>query len=441
MLLTGLISRWLATSSLFSIPATESQPTLRLDANNEFHIAIFADLHYGEEEDGWGITQDVNSTRVMNNILNSEKPDFVILNGDLVTGENTFLTNSTKYLDVVVTPLVEHNVGWASTYGNHDSQYNLSREALYQEETKYIQSYTKHSPPEVSGITNYYLLIFPHEAKTTDIPIAVLWFFDSQGGAPFQAAVNTESIPDWVDLSIATWFLSEQATLKTKYGKDLPSLAFVHIPVTAFITVQDNLLPNAGEESAHFPGLNDDVPLAYEGTGWQDFPFMQALVDTPRLHSVYSGHDHGNAWCANWPSGVYDPKGVSAPHVCFCKHTGYGGYGSWNRGSRNLRLSFKENGEMEVDTWVRMENGEVVQSLFIFANGISTILSDLDLFSAQSPVENSEALIDRCLIATSLFLTENINITFAAKKTQLMQLLGSPQFSIYTDAQVEGRQC
>ncbi len=79
MLLTGLISRWLATSPLFSIRATELEPTLRLDANNEFHIAIFSDLHYGEEEDGWGITQDVNSTRVMNNILNSEKPDFVIL--------------------------------------------------------------------------------------------------------------------------------------------------------------------------------------------------------------------------------------------------------------------------------------------------------------------------------------------------------------------------
>jgi predicted MPP superfamily phosphohydrolase len=79
MFLTGLISRWLVASPLFTARTKESQPKLRLDANNEFHIAIFSDLHYGEEEDGWGITQDVNSTRVMNNILNSEKPDFVVL--------------------------------------------------------------------------------------------------------------------------------------------------------------------------------------------------------------------------------------------------------------------------------------------------------------------------------------------------------------------------
>jgi hypothetical protein len=37
--------------------------------------------------------------------------------------------------------LVEHGVPWASTYGNHDSQFNLSREALFQEENKYSLSY------------------------------------------------------------------------------------------------------------------------------------------------------------------------------------------------------------------------------------------------------------------------------------------------------------
>lgn len=79
MLLTGLISRWLVASPLFTARTAKHQPKLRLDANNEFHISIFSDLHYGEEEDGWGITQDVNSTRVMNNILVSEQPDFVVL--------------------------------------------------------------------------------------------------------------------------------------------------------------------------------------------------------------------------------------------------------------------------------------------------------------------------------------------------------------------------
>jgi hypothetical protein len=250
-------------------------------------------------------------------------------------------------------------VRWASIYGNHDSQFNLSREALFEEENKYSLSYTQHSPIGFPGITNYYLPLYAQEKDCDGTPLAILWFFDSQGGAPFQAAADSETVPNWVEPHIADWFLNEQALLKYKYGKDLPSLAFVHIPPTAFLAVQNTLLPNIGEESAHFPGLNDDVPLAAEGDGTQDVPFMQALVDTPGLHSVYSGHDHGDAWCANWPNVTGVEKGVSTPHLCFCKHTGYGGYGNWNRGSRILKLSFGT--EMEVATWVRMENGEIVQ--------------------------------------------------------------------------------
>jgi hypothetical protein len=83
MLFFNLFARWMATTHLFQSPASDTkisrQSLLRLNEKNEFHIAIFSDLHYGEEEDGWGIDQDVNSTRVMNHILDSEDPDFVIL--------------------------------------------------------------------------------------------------------------------------------------------------------------------------------------------------------------------------------------------------------------------------------------------------------------------------------------------------------------------------
>jgi hypothetical protein len=51
-------------------------------------------------------------------------------------------------------------------------------------------------------------------------------------------------------------------------------------------------------------------------------------VSTPGLQSVYSGHDHGDAWCANWPNVAGIVNNGSTPHVCFCKHTGYGGYGN-----------------------------------------------------------------------------------------------------------------
>jgi hypothetical protein len=185
--------------------------------------------------------------------------------------------------------------------------------------------------------------------------VAILWFFDSQGGFPFQVPPSSQSLPDFVEPSAAAWFVSEQEKISEKWG-EVPSFAFVHIPPTAFLTVQKTLLPTAGQESSHLPGLNDDVPLDAEGDGSQDATFMNALVSTTGLHSVYSGHDHGDAWCGNWPNANGTERG---PHLCFCKHSGYGGYGDWKRGSRNLMVRFGEG--TQVETWVRMENGEVVQ--------------------------------------------------------------------------------
>jgi hypothetical protein len=229
-------------------------------------------------------------------ILNDDNID-----GDLITGENTFPLNSTKYLDVVVEPLVARGLRWASTYGNHDSQYNLSRSALFAEDSKYNLSYTQHAA-NTSGITNYYLPLYPSlSSPDCETPVALLWCFDSQGGAPFQAAADSEDIPNWVTPDIVAWFTAEKEVLSAKWGP-LPSLAFVHIPPTAFLTVQQTVLSSGGQEDARFPGLNDDVPLAAEGDGTDDVPFMQVLVDTPGLHSVYSGHDHGDAWCGLWPN-------------------------------------------------------------------------------------------------------------------------------------------
>ena len=55
------------------------QPYPQLNVQGEFRISIFSDLHYGEEEHGWGIDQDQKSTKVIERILHDEDPDIVIL--------------------------------------------------------------------------------------------------------------------------------------------------------------------------------------------------------------------------------------------------------------------------------------------------------------------------------------------------------------------------
>lgn len=349
-------------------PLFDKNPELKLKESQMFTLAIFSDLHYGEEENGWGIDQDIKSTRVMNSVLDSEPSiDLVVLNGDLITGENTFKKNSSAYLDQIVAPLVSRSIPWASTYGNHDSKFNLSRETIYQVEKHYALSYTRQMSASLPGVTNYYLLIRASDGRAA----AILWFFDSRGGASYQRdPSNEDDIPNWVADETAAWYKATSRQLRSQYGL-LPSIAFVHIPPHPFLAAQD-----AGLDAVHFPGINDDVPLAIQGDGHNDDAFVDALLQEELLNSIYVGHDHGDAWCATWPnaspsSGGSDhlQDGKAGPILCFSRHTGYGGYGTWDRGSRIVQLSFQDSngdgvfdgpGEMRVDTWVRMENGAVI---------------------------------------------------------------------------------
>lgn len=248
----------------------------------------------------------------MQSVLSTESPQLAVLNGDLITGENTYLPNATHYLDQLVAPLLSAGVPWASTYGNHDSDFNLSRAALFAREKRYRNSLTRamvRSEDWAAGVTNYYLPVYPSgkAARRSDVPALILWFFDSRGGNKFQQRSGSSgepvSEPNWVDVAVVEWFRETAASLRLAHGKVIPSLAFVHIPVNAFLDFQ-----NAGVDPKREPGINDDVPLEQQGaTGGQggssgfaydgqDREFMKALAETEGLRAVFSGHDHGDDW-------------------------------------------------------------------------------------------------------------------------------------------------
>lgn len=236
-------------------------------------------------------------------ILDTEQPNLVVLNGDLITGENTYLHNATHYLDHIVEPLVERSIPWASTYGNHDQQFNLSSERLLERELTYpTLSYTRSmmTSPD-AGVSNYVLPIYPNSSIADDAsaPALLLWFFDSKGGSEFQREQDGETpddrrvpIPDFVHPSVVSWFLQTNAKLLQQYGQRIPSLAFVHIPVFAMAAYQRSRVERHRE-----PGINDDDPLSPQSIKFgtytaEDVPFMKALVDVG-VRAVFSGHDHG----------------------------------------------------------------------------------------------------------------------------------------------------
>lgn len=360
---------------------------LHFSAYGTFQLSIFEDLHTGENAwDSWGPQQDINTVKVINEVLDKEDPNLVVLNGDLITGDNAFLENATIYIEQIVGPLIERDLTWASAYGNHDHQYNLSSDALLAHEQRWPNSRTQKMVPGSEldvGTSNYYLPVYGNNCTEVDAcaPDLLLWFFDSRGGARFQernAAGKQIGLKNWVDIKVVEWFQQMNAQLVNKYQKILPSLVFVHIPTYASLAFQQS-----GVNPHYEPGINDDVPLAPQAQGWcpdsetndgscdyggQDVPFMQALTTIPGIIGVFSGHDHGDTWCYKWdsqlPNMTVAGNGVN---LCFGQHSGYGGYGNWERGARQVLISKSQLGALEADTWIRLESGNVVGAVTLNA--------------------------------------------------------------------------
>ncbi|KAK7683089.1 hypothetical protein QCA50_013762 [Cerrena zonata] len=378
----GLCSIFLATAlfvsvEIFAVPVPSqkllalnpypNKPRITFKGDGTFKLTVFSDLHFGENPwDDWGPVQDINSLQLMRTVLSSESPDFVVLNGDLITGENTFRENSTTLIDEIVAPLNEAKIPFSSTHGNHDNQANISHiEEIRREQLVAPLSYTRTAPPGIGGQNGpgtYWIPVYTHKNDLT--PSLILWFFDSRGG--FFEPTGQQGVPDWVDDTVAGWIQEQTSIMDATWGpaeQNRGALAFVHIPPHVVQATQTTL------NSTRNPGLNADTlgsgstqATSEASSAGKDQPFWDSLnANAKNLHAVISGHDHGNEWCVREPT-----KKVI---FCFDKHSGYGGYSGteWGHGVRNIVFN-SPNPKDSLETWIRLEAGETRARVTLDAN-------------------------------------------------------------------------
>jgi hypothetical protein len=182
---------------------------------------------------------------------------------------------------------------------------------------------------------------------------------------------------------VVSWFQQTRAQLQASNNNTpIPSLAFVHIPPSIAAAFQTSGQRRTSTE----PGLNVEILTAQADTViGADFPFLQALAETDDMMAVFSGHDHGVDWYL--PSILFlflshsvsfglscdtmlmltrcmkysNPRPLTSNnlHLCFGRHTGYGGYSDWMRGGRHIVIDKDTLGQNVLETWVRLEDGTV----------------------------------------------------------------------------------
>ncbi|KAM9989673.1 hypothetical protein ACTFIY_005722 [Dictyostelium cf. discoideum] len=312
--------------SLFIIKLVISKPILKFNNNNKFKIIQFTDLHYGSEP-----VDDIDTIFSTVNILDYEKPDLVILSGDMVTGyEEQFKEgdrNYWKYWNVFTRPLVERNIPWAITFGNHDGEGSLSTNEILKIDQSFDLSLSQSNSVEMHGVANYVLKISSSNSLKSE-PASLVYLFDS--------STKGCSKLDWgcVHQDQVDWFKNTSKSLNKT-----DSIAFVHIPPVEIIDLWNNypVYGNYSESSCCFDNENGN--------------FVPSLVESGDVHGLYFGRDHENDFHGDY-------KGVD---LGYGRKSGAGSYSSKKQlGARVFQLT---ESPFTLSTWIREEDGNIVSQV------------------------------------------------------------------------------
>ena len=313
-------------------------------ASFTFKIMQIADIHLGENAwTDWGPEQDVKTFHVLDSVIVAERPDLIVLSGDQLTANNVD-KNATAYYQLLGEQLSYYGVPWAVIFGNHDdaplekdlpngtiskTPAKASREQLLAVDKKFPLSLSQCSNG-MFGSSNYVLNIHYPSAysKRRDDVAFQLFFLDSGGG----------SLKMQLEQSQIDWFL------KAHRPDLLGAAVFQHIPTTDFV-YKDGMCS----------GLHDNDVYAVD----YDPGIVQTLHNSGNVKWLGVGHIHGSDFCCA-------TNGGSDLHLCFGRHSGYGGYGNWDRGARiyELQLSIdhtsSEKESLEWRSYVRMEDRTII---------------------------------------------------------------------------------
>lgn len=117
----------LAALLISSVNLSAQKNVLRFNEDGKFKIVQFTDTHLGTGEGAseYRCLQADKTLARISRVVNQEKPDFIVLTGDVVTGGDASETWS-RLLD----SLASFKTPFCIVYGNHDPERKLTRQEM-----------------------------------------------------------------------------------------------------------------------------------------------------------------------------------------------------------------------------------------------------------------------------------------------------------------------
>lgn len=309
-----------------TIPALNAQEReLKFNKDRRFKIVQFTDVHWV-----YGNDASQEAATLMAEVLDAEKPDLVVLTGDLV-----YAKPAGKALQKVLEPILKRGLRFAVTWGNHDDEHDMARAQL----SHFIEDLPGNlssTTEGISGITNY---ILPIEASEGDYDAATLYIFDSHSYSNIKGVKGY----GWIENDQIEWYKKSSKSFTAKnQGKPLPSLAFFHIPIPEYreaAASSGNFMVGTRKENVCSPEINTGLGAA--------------MLECGDMMGVFVGHDHVNDYVTTW-------RGIL---LCYGRFTG--GNTVYNNipGGNGARIIELSEGERSFKTWIRLKDGKIINTV------------------------------------------------------------------------------
>lgn len=313
-----------AVGSYSAESSPQARPPLRFDDNGQFKIVQFTDLHLKE-----GNKDDGKTIALMADVLDAEKPQLVVLTGDVLGAAKQVR----ETMELCSQPMVERRIPWAVTLGNHDDEGTGDRRGLMDVIVSLPYSVSQHGPKDITGVGNYALPVYSADGKEARW---ILYFLDSNAYPPEKSLGKY----DWIRTDQVDWYRRTSKELTAQHGgRPCPALAFFHIPLPEY----DELLTAANANLAGYRYESVCCPDINSG-------FFAAMLECGDIKGTFVGHDHVN-----------DYEGtLHGIRLIYGRATGFSAYGrdGFARGGRVILI---EAGKETFATWLRVENAIKVQ--------------------------------------------------------------------------------
>ena len=297
-----------------------NKAALKFNSDGEFKIVQFTDTHINTAE-----KTNLKSLDIIKTVIESEKPDLVVLTGDIITQDGP--QEGYKLLSEI---LSSANIPWAVVFGNHESEQKFNRKEL----AELVEKLPGCLNADVGGIAGNSNFILPVLDRSKKIK-ALIYCMDSNSNSNLKPNVEGYG---WFDLSQINWYLNNSRTYtRSNKGNPLPALAFFHIPLQEYtqgFNQKDRIVFGVRNEAECSADVNSGM--------------FAAMLEGGDVMGTFVGHDHINDYIT-----VYHNIALAYGRVSKIMK-------SPEDPLAGGRVIVLKQGKRQFDTWIREYNGKKV---------------------------------------------------------------------------------